>query len=84
MQAKSLKEGAEREEERARQMLRTASSGSEDRSVEVVRRRNMAEGVMEWVRTDTGQLVRSRPLTPEERQVTLFTPGSTRPEGAEA
>ena len=57
-------------EEQQHELLRQVRNKTERRDVEVIDRRN--EGAMETIRLDTSELVRSRPLTPEELQITLF------------
>ena len=69
-------------EETLHHLLRQVRRKSEDREVEVLDRRNEDELTMEVVRTDTGEVIRSRPLTPEELQIKLFPAGEQ--EGASA
>ncbi|MFZ2804290.1 MAG: hypothetical protein WA001_03630 [Patescibacteria group bacterium] len=39
--------------------------------VEVESSRNLEAGTIDTVRTDTGEVIRARPMTPEERQVSI-------------
>jgi hypothetical protein len=55
-----------------RDLAREIRERSADRDVLCESRRDVRHGVMETFRLDTGELIRSRPLTPEERQGRLF------------
>lgn len=55
-----------------RRLARIVREQKEDREVEVIVRQNTAEASIETVRTDTGAVVRSRPMTAEERQIPLY------------
>lgn len=48
--------------------LECVRTGTELRAVWVTDRKNFEEGTFEVVRSDNGEVVRDRPLTPEERQ----------------
>lgn len=54
------------------QLLRAVAERADYRTVDVRHHRNEAGGLMETVREDTGEIVRSRPFTPDERQIGLF------------
>ena len=54
------------------QLLRAVAERAEYRPVDVKSVRNEIGGVMETVRLDTGEIVRSRPFTPDEKQIGLF------------
>lgn len=51
------------------------------REVEVTRTMNYAEKIVETVRNDTGELVRTRSMSPDEMQM-RFLPGGDAQEGA--
>lgn len=69
---KASKERTERLGSEVRSLLREVRTRSEDRDVQVVDRVSDEGDLMETVRTDSGEIVRSRPLTPAEKQVVLF------------
>jgi len=54
-----------------RRLARVVREGKEDRQVEVRVTRNPTDATVETVRVDTGEIVRSRAMTPEERQIPL-------------
>ena len=54
-----------------RRLARVVREGREDRQVEVRASRNLTTGTFEVVRLDTGVVIRTRPLTPEELQIPL-------------
>ncbi len=56
---------------RVGELLRAVREAAEYRSVDCVERRNEGEAKVEVIRVDTGELVRSRPFTPDERQLAL-------------
>lgn len=74
--AKSAKEQINSEikeaEEEMRRLARAIRSGREDRDVEILDKPDFKKGVMNIVRLDTGELVRTRGLTEAERQRSLF------------
>ncbi len=53
-------------------LLREIRQRATHRDVKVVDAVNEAEGTMETTRTDTGDVFRSRPLTEEEKQRSMF------------
>ena len=57
---------------RSRTLGSAVKSGTEVRQVECRWIQNMAEIKMELRRDDTGEVVESRPMTKEERQVAMF------------
>ncbi|RIL03121.1 MAG: hypothetical protein DCC71_15430 [Proteobacteria bacterium] len=61
-----------RRRERARGLTGEVSTRTEIREVACVRRILPDDERVEIVRVDTGEVVRTRPLTPEERQEALF------------
>jgi len=48
------------------------TSGRELREVEVVEQADPNQGIMRVIRIDTGEVVSTRPLTADERQVAMF------------
>lgn len=56
-------------------LFRTLERGTEIRSVSCERRVNVDGESVDTIRLDTGELVVSRPMTPEERQRELFRSG---------
>ena len=54
------------------QLLRAVAERAEYRSVDVRHHRNETAATMDTVREDTAEVVRSRPFTPDERQIGLF------------
>lgn len=66
--AADYKEQIKAKETELRKLGREIRERAEHRDVPCVTRPNAAAGVMETIRLDTGELVRSRPLTHEERQ----------------
>lgn len=67
---------------RERALLRELRSGETLRSVEIVVRVDWASGLVETVRSDTGEVFRSRPVSLEERQRKLAF--DAKPRGAMA
>lgn len=59
-------------EHRRRVLLRELADGSTRRDVECRVVLNYVDGLAMVVRTDTGDVVSQRPLSPEERQAQLF------------
>ena len=54
------------------ELLRAVREAAEYRPVDCVERRNEGEANVEVVRVDTGEIVRSRPFTQDERQLGLL------------
>lgn len=54
------------------QLLRAVAERAEYRPTDVLLHRNEGQSTMDTIRADTGELVRSRPFTPDERQIGLF------------
>lgn len=54
------------------ELLRAVREAAEYRPVDCVERRNESEAKVEVIRVDTGEIVRSRPFTPDERQLGLL------------
>jgi len=61
----------ERHETNLRFALLAIRTGTELRPVDVIDRKDFKKGVLETVRTDTGSIVRDRPLSESERQPDL-------------
>lgn len=62
------------------QALREVAERAAYRPVDVRKVRNDIGATMDTVRLDSGELVRSRPFTPDERQVGLFPQAVEEPE----
>ncbi len=69
---KSYKGRVESLEGQVRHLLSEVRSKSTRREIEVISEARHDAGMMETIRTDTGEIVRSRPLTANERQTSLF------------
>lgn len=52
--------------------------GEEDRDVECELKKDFERGVVTVVRLDTGEVVETRPMTPDERQEEMFRPRKDR------
>jgi hypothetical protein len=50
-------------------------SKRETREVEVIERKDLDAAMVETIRTDTGEIVRARAMSLQERQIHLFSPG---------
>lgn len=61
----------ERVEESIRDLSKVVSSGLEYRPIEVIEQKDAARRVMETIRQDTGEIVWTRPLSPNEMQEEL-------------
>jgi hypothetical protein len=68
-------------EESIRQLKIQIRTKKEPRPVECKLEPDFANGVMETIRLDTGEIVTARPLAPEERQESLLPPEPCMPEG---
>lgn len=69
---KRMKEDIEKLEKGIGVLTRTVNTGKEDREVECVERRNEITMTIETYRCDTGEMVATRAMTPNERQLTMF------------
>ena len=81
--AKAAKERVEKIEAERRLLLSEVRTKQGYKPVECVSQADYVRGVLETIRTDTGEVLRSRKLTPEERQKKLF-PGGDVAEAATA
>lgn len=59
---------------KVRELSEIVDTKQEDRSVECIVDPDYAAGTMVTVRRDTGEVVQSRPMTQDERQIHLFGP----------
>ena len=71
---KTFKGTIESLEGSVRHLLKEVRSKSTRRDIEVIQEARHDAGMMETIRTDTGEIVRTRPLTANERQTSLFPP----------
>lgn len=60
------------------ELARVVRARTEWRDVEVIEQRDFDRGLVETIRTDTGEVVRSRAMTGGERQITLLGAGARR------
>jgi len=79
---KEAKGAVEALEGEIRRLLGEVRAKSTSREVEVVDQRNEFEHMIETVRTDTGETVRRRAMTPDEMQTVLFPAAEERGEDA--
>lgn len=59
---------------KVRELAEIVDTKQEDRAVECIVNPDYAAGTMVTVRRDTGEVVQSRPMTQDERQIHLFGP----------
>lgn len=59
---------------RVKDLAKQVRERQEMAQVPCVWKRNDVEGCFDLIRTDTGEWVRSRPMTMEDRQIKLFAP----------
>lgn len=65
------------------ELAESVKSGRESRQVECRWSRNESLGRMELARMDTGEVIESRALTPEERQIKMFPRAVDAPTGTD-
>lgn len=69
---KRMKDDMEKLEKEIALISQVVKSGKEDREVECFEVRNNTLMTIETYRTDTGEMVATRPMTANERQLTMF------------
>lgn len=72
MQASSFKARIDENHSERKKLSRAIRSGEETRSAICTINYNHKKGIVEFVEVATGQVVSSRPMTNEERQLPLF------------
>jgi len=67
------KDRATKIDQEVQRLNRIVGDRKEGRSVECIEKRNEVDCTMETVRLDTGEVIRARPMTPNERQLKLVS-----------
>lgn len=70
--SKAAKDRVEKIEAERRLLLSEVRTKQGYKAVECIAKADYARGLLETVRLDTGEVIRSRKLTPEERQKKMF------------